>query len=149
MALDNIKEKLKKPFHRSKNRDSSGSESTSHTRTRSNTTNDRPGSSRLSHDHRAQCMIAHQPQYGVSLMAAATAISSQSTAAIAPASNYISSRQSSVSSLNESSPDRTAAPGLHNTDYKLPQVPRQSDFSSDFTELTFSSQQAGHNSTLR
>ncbi|TLD11468.1 hypothetical protein E2P81_ATG10179, partial [Venturia nashicola] len=112
MALDNIKEKLKKPFHRSKNRDSSG-----------------PGSSRLSHEHHAQ----------------STAIPPRPKAAIAPASTYTSSRQSSVSSLKESSLDRAAAPGLHNTEYKLPQVPRQSDFSSDFTGLTFSSQQAGYN----
>lgn len=48
-----------------------------------------------------------------------------------------------MSSLKESSLDRAAAPGLHNTEYKLPQVPRQSDFSSDFTGLTLSSQQAG------
>lgn len=104
MALDNIKEKLKKPFHRSKDhRDSSGSDSISHTRTQSNSTNERPGSNRLSNDHNARS----QP----------TTPNTPRTAA-APAGDHI---QNSVSPISESSLSRAAAPGLHNTEYKLPQ----------------------------
>jgi len=64
-----------------------------------------------------------------------------------PTNNYISIRRSSSSadSLNDSSLSRAAAPGLHNTEYKLPQVPIERDFSSDFTGLTFGSQNVGRN----
>lgn len=66
-------------------------------------------------------------------------------AAARPTSDDTSSRRSSVSadSLNDCSLSRAGAPGLHNTEYKLPQVPIERDFSSDFSGLTFGSQNAG------
>jgi hypothetical protein len=79
-----------------------------------------------------------------SLTSAATTTKSKPPVAPAtPASNYTSSRQSSISSL-----DNNSRPGLHNiqnADYKLPQVPREQDFSSGFTGLTFGSQQTTQN----
>lgn len=47
--------------------------------------------------------------------------------------------------MNDSSLSRAGAPGLHNTEYKLPQVPIERDFSSDFSGLTFGSQNVERN----
>jgi hypothetical protein len=58
-----------------------------------------------------------------------------------------SSRRSSISSdsLSDRALSRAGAPGLHNTEYKLPQVPKERDFSSDFSGLTFGSQNVERN----
>lgn len=149
MALGDIKEKLKEKLHLSKHHgDNSTSESASHAPNRSSVASNRPAQDRLSHDRNARSTFA--PGGSVKLETlltnAATATTSQVPAAAAtPTSNYTSSRRSSISvdSLNDSSLDRSAAPGLHNTEYKLPQVPIERDFSSDFTGLTFGSQNGG------
>jgi hypothetical protein len=73
-------------------------------------------------------------------------VSKPPVAPVTPTSNHTSSRESSITSPIEHSLDRAAAPGLHNvhnTDYKLPQVPHESDFSLSFTGLTSGSQQPG------
>ena len=68
-------------------------------------------------------------------------------AAATSTSKDSSSRRSSISadSLNDSSLSCAGAPGLHNTEYKLPQVPTERDFSSDFSGLTFGSQNVERN----
>jgi hypothetical protein len=147
MALDDLKEKLKSKLHRSNHRRStSTTESNSQAPNRSSVASDRPAHDRLSHDHNVGCMFAPQSSFtlGKSLTSAATTTKSKPPVAPAtPVSNYTSSRQSSISSL-----DNNSRPGLHNIDntgYKLPQVPREQDFSSGFTGLTFGSQQTTQN----
>jgi len=133
MALGEIKEKLKEKLHLSKHHeDNSTSGSTSHAANRSSVVSSAPARDRLSHDRNARSTVrtSHTPA------AAATSTSKDS-----------SSRRSSISanSLNDSSLSRAGAPGLHNTEYKLPQVPIERDFSSDFSGLTFGSQNVGRN----
>ena len=85
------------------------------------------------------------------LTIAATARASHVPAAAAtpvtPIRRDSSSRRSSISSdsLSDRALSRAGAPGLHNTEYKLPQVPKERDFSSDFSGLTFGSQNAERN----
>jgi hypothetical protein len=149
MALGDIKEKLKEKLHLSKHHgDNSTSESTSHAPNRSSYASDRPARNRLSYDHNAKSTFepasSARPEH-VLTNAATAATPHQQASAATPTNNYTSSRRSSVSadSLKDSSLSRAAAPGLHNTEYKLPQVPTERDFSSDFTGLTFGSQHLG------
>jgi hypothetical protein len=115
MALDDLKEKLKSKLHRSNHRRStSTTESNSQAPNRSSVASDRPAHDRLSHDHNVGCMFAPQSSFtlGKSLTSAATTTKSKPPVAPAtPVSNYTSSRQSSISSL-----DNNSRPGLHNID---------------------------------
>ena len=82
------------------------------------------------------------------LTTAATVRTSRIPAGAAtPTSKDSSSRRRSISidSLNDSSLSRAGPPGLHNTEYKLPQVPFERDFSSDFSGLTSGSQNVDRN----
>ena len=151
MALGEIKEKLKEKLHLSKHQESnSTSESTSHAPNRSSVASSIPARDRLSYDRNARCTFSSgaSVKFENLLTAAATVRTSHIPAAAGtPTSEHSSSRQSSISadSLNDSSLSRAGAPGLHNTEYKLPQVPIERDFSSDFSGLTFGSQNVERN----
>ena len=151
MALGEIKEKLKEKLHLSKHHESnSTSESTSHAPNRSSVASSIPTRDRRSHDHNARCMFALGSSVKFEYLlttAAAVRTSHIPAAAATTTSKDSSSRRSSIStdSLNDSSLSRAGAPGLHNTEYKLPQVPIERDFSSDFSGLTFGSQNVERN----
>ena len=151
MALGEIKEKLKEKLHLSKHHeDNSTSGSTSHAANRSSVVSSAPARDRLSHDRNARCTFAPEGsvEFERPLTTVATVRTSHTPAAAATStSKDSSSRRSSISanSLNDSSLSRAGAPGLHNTEYKLPQVPIERDFSSDFSGLTFGSQNVGRN----
>jgi hypothetical protein len=149
MALGEIKEKLKEKLHLSKHHeDNSTSGSTSRAANRSSVVSNAPAHDRLSDDRNARCTFA--PKGSVKFERPLTTVATVRTshipaAAATSTSKDSSSRRSSISanSLNDSSLSRAGAPGLHNTEYKLPQVPIERDFSSDFSGLTFGSQNVG------
>lgn len=149
MALGEIKEKLKEKLHLSKHHgDNSTSESPPHKSNRNSVVSDGFARDRLSHERNRRCTFALGGNIKIEhpLTSTATARTSHIPAAAAiPTSDDASSRRSSVSvdSLNDGSLSRAGAPGLHNTEYKLPQVPIERDFSSDFSGLTFGSQNVG------
>jgi hypothetical protein len=149
MALGEIKEKLKEKLHLSKHHeDNSTSGSTSRAANRSSVVSNAPAHDHLSDDRNARCTFAPEDsvKFERPLTTVATVRTSHIPAAAATStSKDSSSRRSSISanSLNDSSLSRAGAPGLHNTEYKLPQVPIERDFSSDFSGLTFGSQNVG------
>lgn len=149
MALGEIKEKLKEKLHLSKHHgDNSTSESPPHKSNRNSVVSDGFARDRLSHERNRRCTSAPGGNIQIEHPLTSTAIARTShipAAAAIPTSDDPSSRRSSVSvdSLNDSSLSRAGAPGLHNTEYKLPQVPIERDFSSDFSGLTFGSQNVG------